>query len=109
MRSWFAKAIQLNPYLPYAQAGFGMCLDWLGRPQEAELRFKLAVKLDPNGARTLAYLGWHYFQVKDYENAKKWLQFSLHLSQDEKINPMASPYLKYVEEKLNEAGGTAPP
>jgi O-antigen ligase len=104
---WFDYAQKLNPYLPYASAGYGMCLDWLGRSKEAEAYFKRAEQLDPNGARTLAYVGWHYFQVRDYPTAKKWFEWSLRLSSDPKINPMVEPYLKLIKEKL-EGSGAAP-
>ena len=106
--TWFEKTIKLNPHFPYPHSGYGMCLDWLGRTKEGEASFQRARELDPNGARTLAYLGWHYFQLKDYETSRRWLERSLSLNQDEKINPMALPYLRLVDAKLGEDRSGAP-
>jgi hypothetical protein len=105
--SWFRGAMKLNSYLPNAQTGYGMCLDWLDRAEEAAQYFKRAEELDPNGARTLACIGWHYFQLKDYEKAKNYLEQSLRLSSDEKINPIARPYLERINTKLSDPKGAS--
>jgi tetratricopeptide (TPR) repeat protein len=107
--AWFDKAIAANSYYPYPHCGKGMCLDWLGRAEEGAACFQRALALDPNGARTMTYLGWHYFQIKDYEASRQWLQKSLSLTQDERVNPMAWPYLMLTEEKLKEQNSTPPP
>ena len=56
-----------------------MCLDWLGRHDEAGPYFSQAEALDPNGYYTVAIVGWHYVQIGDYAAAKPWLERSLRL------------------------------
>ena len=82
-----------------------MCLDGLGRTKEAEPYFQRAGELDPHGARTASYLGWHQFQLEDFASARQWFEKSLQLSSDQKINPLAQPYLKLIQDKIG--GGTS--
>lgn len=98
--TWFQKSAALNPYLPYGPIGMGRCLDWLGRHDEAEASFKRAEQLDPNGYLTMAYVGWHYFQREQFSQAREWLEKSLALMSDEKVNPIPHSYLKTIAERL---------
>ena len=96
--TWFARGIQLNPIDPYCYLRYGMCLHWLGRHDQAEPYFKRAKEIDPNGYYTVAHVGWHYFQMGDYANAKIHFERSLGLYWIN--NPIARSYLKLTEEKL---------
>ena len=96
---WFERAAKLNPFSPYNYLGWGMCLDWLGRKQEAERCFDKALELDPNSHYTVAYQGWHRVQLEDYAGAQKWFEKSLGLS----YNHFADSYLGIVRQKMAEA------
>ncbi len=97
---WFEKSIRLNPYDPHGLIGYGRSLDWIGQHKEAGEYFTKAEALDGNGYFTLAYVGWHHFQIGDYPTARTWLEKSQALMSDEKINPIPASYLKSIEEKL---------
>ncbi len=99
---WFNRSIQLNPYYPHSPMRYGMCLDWLGRNDEAEIYFARAQKLDPNGYYTVAHQGWHLLQLGDLEGAKQKFDRSQKLMN----NPMAESYLEIIEEKLREPVGS---
>jgi len=79
----------------------GMCLDWLGRHNEAAPYFEKALNLDPNDYYTMAHQGWHFFQTGDYGRAKEWFERSVKLEMywHKRI---ASRYLPIVERKLKE-------
>lgn len=96
--NWFQRSIDLNPYYPYSQMHYGMCLDWLGKTNEATHYFERANQLDPDGYFTIAHHGWHHFQLGDYAAAKKYFERSESL----RPNPMAESYLEIIEQKLAE-------
>ena len=96
--TWFQRSMDLNPYNPYAQLRYGMCLDWLGKPEQGVIYFQRAYELDPNGYFTAAHRGWHLLQVGDYAGAKKEFERSNHLL----VNTIAESYLEIVEQKLAE-------
>ena len=98
---WFQKGIRLNPYDPYNFMRIGMCLDWLGRHDEAAPYYEKALKLDPNNYYLVAHEGWHLVQVGDYSTAKKWFERSHRLELSER-NTIAVQYLSIIEEKLKE-------
>lgn len=106
---WFKAAIRLNPFDAQANIGLGMCLDWLGRHAEAEPYFKEANRLDPNHYSVPARVGWHYFQVRDYQRAKDWFEKSRDTFWHERINSNAFIYLKLIDEKLAATNFPAPP
>jgi len=95
---WFQRAARLNPYDPYPQLRYGMCLHWLGRGEEAAPWFEKAVALDPHSYYTRAHLGWHHTQKKEWAKAKEAFEQSLALNS--KNNPIATSYLQIVEQKL---------
>jgi tetratricopeptide (TPR) repeat protein len=97
---WYARARQLDPYDGYNDLRTGMCLDWLDRHAEAGAFYRRAESLDPNGYFTVANIGWHYIQAKDYLAAREWLERSLRLEWKE--NVIASSYLDWVQQKLTE-------
>ena len=95
---WFARGMKLNPHDAYFYVRTGMCLDWLGRHDEAATSFNQAEALDPNGYYTVASVGWHYVQTGDYAAARPWFERSLRL--DYVHNEIARSYLDLAEQKL---------
>ena len=98
---WFQRAMRLDPYNPYNFMRIGMCLDWLGRHEEAAPYFEKALSLDPNDYYTMAHQGWHFFQTGDYARAKEWFERAIKLEMYWHT-PIASHYLPIVERKLKE-------
>ena len=96
---WLQRGRHLNPYAPLNYMKIGMCLDWLGRHDEAGPYFEKAVQCDPNNYYVLAHQGWHLVQIGDYAAAKPWLVRSLRL-QHPWHNPYAAGYLSIVEREL---------
>jgi O-antigen ligase len=97
---WYARGMQLNPHDGYNYLGYGMCLDWLDRHDEAGPYFNRADALDPNGYFTAVNIGWHYIQTGDYAAARPWLERSLRLHWQQ--NGAAASYLEIIERKLAE-------
>jgi O-antigen ligase len=95
---WYRRGMKLNPHDGYNYMGYGMCLDWLGRHDEAESYFKRAEELDPNGYFTVANIGWHYVQAGDYNAARAWLERSLRLEWTD--NVIALSYWDIVQLQL---------
>jgi O-antigen ligase len=96
---WYRRGMKLNPYDGYNDMGYGMCLDWLGRHDEAETYFQQAEALDPNGYFMVANIGWYYVQVGDYQAARVWLQRSLRLRGDDD-NVIGHTYWEIVQDRL---------
>ncbi len=96
--SWFARGIALNPYDSHNYLYYGMCLHWLNRPVEAVAYFKKGQAVDPTSAFTYAMLGWHYFQIHEYEKSERWLWRSALKCPEG--NDIARVYLKIVKERL---------
>ena len=46
---WFSLGMKLDPFDGYDDVGYGACLDWLDRHDEAAAYFSRAEALDPNG------------------------------------------------------------
>jgi tetratricopeptide (TPR) repeat protein len=103
---WFRVAIELNPYDGYSYMRYGMCLHWLGRSAEAAPFFEKARALDPRGYYMASHQGWHFFQLADYVEAKRWFELAMQLSAwrlDHRApDPIATSYLKIVDRKLAE-------
>ena len=95
---WYSRAMKLNPFDGYNWLGYGMCLDWLDRHDEAQSYFDHAQALDPNGYFTADWVGWHYVQAGDYPAARVCLQRALRLEPN--VNPMAFNYWDIVQNKL---------
>ncbi len=95
---WYERGIQLNPFDAYNYMKLGMCLDWLGRHEQAEHWYADAVKRDPNNYYVLAHQGWHFVQTEDYASARQWFERSAKLKW--KDNPIALTYLNIVNRKL---------
>ncbi|MEY2410804.1 MAG: hypothetical protein QOF48_3474 [Verrucomicrobiota bacterium] len=100
---WFGRSMELNRYDSRSRVGYGMCLDWLGRREEAGRYFEeAALRLDPHHYAVLARAGWHSFQIQDYAQAKKWFEKSLNSYCNMDLNSNAWIYLKLTNEKLAE-------
>lgn len=97
---WFERAWQLNPYDAYSHLRYGMCLDLLGERARATRHFLRALELDPVGAFTLAHVGWHYMQLEDWANARKFLRRAAEMPGTDYTIP--NTYLPVVEERLAE-------
>ena len=95
---WYSRGMKLNPYDGYNWLGYGMCLDWLGRHDEAQSYFDRAQELDPNGYYTADWVAWHYVEAGDYPAARVCLSRAIRLEPD--LNPMAYSYWDIVQNKL---------
>ena len=95
---WFEVSAKLNPYDGYNFLRTGMCLDWIHQSEQAAPFFDRAMKLDPNGYFTTAYLGWHYVQIKDYAAAKVCFDRSMCLNWEG--NVIALSYRTICDNKL---------
>ncbi len=98
---WYARGAALQPFASDFPLGRGIALDFLDRHDEAATAFAHADRLDPNGAFTAAYVGWHHVQVGNYAAARPWFVRALML--DQLNTPMATRYLNLVDRRLREA------
>jgi O-antigen ligase len=104
---WYQRGMTLDPFDGYNYLDYGLCLDWLGRHDEAGKYCNRAEALDPNGYFMVANIGWHYFQAGDYPAARVWLARSLRLQGND--NVIAQSYWDIVQDKLTEnASGKSP-
>lgn len=98
---WFQHGIELNPYETYNHLRYGMCLDWLGDHDQAEIAFDEAVKRDPNSYYVALLRGWHELQQSDYPESERWLTRSLELKNY--ANFLAERYLAIVKSRQSTA------
>jgi hypothetical protein len=99
-RTWFERASKLNRWDVAAPIGIGMCLDWMGKHQEAEPYFAKALELDPNHWYARGIMGWHAFQSGDFNVARDWMKRSMELNWTQ--NPLALNYLNLTEKILTQ-------
>jgi O-antigen ligase len=104
---WFKIALHWNPYDDSSVLRIGMCLDWIGKHDEAFAYFDRACRMDPNSYFNNAYMGWHYAQTGDYAAARVWLERSRMLNWLD--NPVADSYLKIAEDHLQQSATNASP
>ena len=100
---WFERAMQLNPYDPYPPMRYAMCLDWLGRHNEALPWFQRALKLDPNSYYTRAHMGWHYAQLANWPKVLEWMNESLKMRSDAG-NVVAWQYIFIAHARMRDPG-----
>ena len=104
---WYLRAMKMDRFDGYNYLGYGMCLDWLGRHDEAEPYYSRAEALDPNGYFTVANIGWHYVQAGDYPAARVLFERSRRLNWD--YNVIAHSYWDIVQDRLTrDASGQKP-
>jgi O-antigen ligase len=104
---WFQRAVDLNPYADGSILRYGMCLDQIGKHDEAFAYFDKANRIDPNSYFNNAYMGWHYVQAGDYAAAQPWLERSHRL--EWKDNPVADSYLQICKDRLIETATNSGP
>jgi O-antigen ligase len=104
---WFARGMRLNPHDGYNYLRMGMCLDWVGKPAQAEPYFRDAEERDPNGYYLVANIGWHYVQTGDYAAARQYFERSRNLMGDVN-NVTALNYLRICQSKLVEKASGQP-
>jgi O-antigen ligase len=97
----YEHAMRLNRWDGYGFLWYGLCLDWLGRWNESGPYFSQAEELDPNGYFTVANIGLHYVEMRNYAAAKPWLERSHRLQRVD--NKIADSYLRIVNRRLIEA------
>lgn len=99
---WFERGMELNPYDPYPPMRYAMCLDWLGRHDQALPYFEKALKLDPNSYYTRAHMGWHYAQLADWPKVIELMNESLKMRSDA-ANVVAWQYIFIAGRRMQEA------
>jgi O-antigen ligase len=104
---WFKRATELNRYDDSSVLRYAMCLDQIGKHDEALKYFDQANRMDPNSYFNNAYMGWHYVQVADYAAAVVWLQRSAQL--EWKNNLVADSYLRIAREQMMTAATNSGP
>jgi hypothetical protein len=75
-----------------------MCLHWIEKHGAAEAHFKRALELDPHGYYTLSLVGWHHYQLGEWQRAHDWFHRSLWFFWYD--NPIARTYLELLKDKL---------
>jgi O-antigen ligase len=98
--AWFERAAALNKWDPNSRLRIGMCLDWLGKHDEAAPYFRQGLELDPNFWLPRAMMGWHLFQVENYAEARAWMRKSIDVNFSD--NPMAYTYWELCEKILSQ-------
>ncbi len=102
---WYGRAMRLNPHYGYSFMRTGICLDWLGQNAAAEKYYDQAELLDPNGYFMVAFIGWHFVQIKDYVTARQYFIRSTYLDNS---TALAQNYLNICEQKLIERASGQP-
>lgn len=82
---WYDKSMKFNPLDAYIPMRYGMCLDWLGRTNEATPYFEKAEALDPESTHVAYFMGRHYMELGNYPKASEWFTHSF----DIKYNKLA--------------------
>jgi tetratricopeptide (TPR) repeat protein len=99
---WYRLGTELNPWDGYNYLMYGWCLDWIGQHEESAPYFDKAEQLDPNGYFTMAWIGLHYAQLRDYAASKPWMERSLRLEGRRDVNPIAFEWRDIINRKLVE-------
>jgi tetratricopeptide (TPR) repeat protein len=101
--AWFQDSQKLNRHYALSSLRAGICLDSLGRFDDAAPYYATADLHDPNGYFIAANTGWHYLQRGEYAASRLWLLRSLQLQP--KNNPIAQTCLATVEQTLSDLAG----
>ena len=84
-----------------------MCLHWLDRPGETQPLVDKALALDPNNYYLEGLVGWHYFQLKNWDESERWFKAAMfkanwHPDFYNKHYETAEIYLRLIEGKRQE-------
>jgi len=101
--AWFQRSQNLNHHYALSYLQTGICLDYMGRFDDAAPDYAAADRHDPNGYFTAANIGWHYLQRGEYAASRLWLLRSLQLQPDK--NPVARTCLAAVDQTLSDQAG----
>jgi O-antigen ligase len=104
---WFQRGAALNRFDPYNPMKWAMCLHWLDRPSETPPLVEKALSLDPNNFILEGLVGWHYFQLKNWDESERWFKQAMYKAN---WNPdyytkryeTGEIYLRLIEEKRQE-------
>jgi hypothetical protein len=104
---WFERGTQLNPFDPYNYLRWGMCLHWLDHPEQTEPYFQKAIALDPKNYYIQGGVGWHYFQLGDWDKAQAWFEKAVfqahwHPEPEMKLYKPGRFYLELIKKKRAE-------
>ncbi|HEY4415141.1 MAG TPA: O-antigen ligase family protein [Verrucomicrobiae bacterium] len=102
---WYDRGNKLDPFDAYIWLRMGMCLDWIGKPGQAEKYYNQAEALNPNAYIVLEYIGWHYVQIHDYAAARQYLIRSVRINSH---SDFSRNYLGICEAKLAEKASGRP-
>ncbi len=94
---WYKKCMTLDRWNGYAFLRYGMCLDWIGQADQSDGYYAEAYRLDPCGYFTVAHVGLHHVQLRNYAAAREWFERSMLLNWD---NQIAKSYLDICEARL---------
>ncbi|MFO1499116.1 MAG: O-antigen ligase family protein [Verrucomicrobiota bacterium] len=108
--AWFERGTNLNQFDPYNYARLGMCLDWLDQTNRAGPYFAKAVELDPRNYYLQGLMGWHFFQLGDWLESKRWFEkaiFQAHWHPEMKLKRYETGiiYTNLIQQKLAEKAG----
>lgn len=76
------RALELGPELPEAHAARGFALFQLGRYDEAEVEFRIAMRLDPRQFEARYYFGRQCFQRGAFGEAARWFEEAAAVRED---------------------------
>jgi len=72
--TWYAKAMQLDPFDAYAPVACGKCLDRIGgSPEESTRYFVKALQNDPHNTYIAMELGRHCIELGELAAARRWM------------------------------------
>ena len=96
----YERLIQMAPQSPIVNNNYAYHLSLRGANLNEALNYsKLALAADPNNGPYLDTMGWIYYQLKDYDKAREYIEKSL---QVEKDSPEVMEHLGDVYQKLGD-------
>ena len=97
---WYSKAMQLDRFDAYAPVGCGMCLDVLGRTNEATPYFNVAHQKDPHNGYIALELARHYIELGDLKTARRWMNDAIRSEGTDVALKEATKLGHYMEDPL---------
>lgn len=65
----YLRALEINPTQATARHWYGLCLAWMGRPEEALIELRCAQQLDPFSPIIGANVAWARYAARRYDEA----------------------------------------